>query len=181
MSKKDEHSSKWGVPLEEVAGKVSGSLVDPPDFQAAEIHANIKRGMEVPLSGVASMPDVIDKALQLRELQNQRALQWIADVRETVLNGEGLSPEEQESAIRSAEHDVQRQLLSPNAKMRLEFASTMIRSVTNHLLLETAGVEGKRAEQSVEMVKALVLHEQNQFDKLFPEKKQRSLRHPLGD
>ena len=181
MSKKDEHSSKWGVPLEEVAGKVSGSLVDPPDFQAAEIHANIKRGMEVPLSGVASMPDVIDKALQLRELQNQRALQWIADVRETVLNGEGLSPEEQESAIRSAEHDVQRQLLSPNAKMRLEFASTIIRSVTNHLLLETAGVEGKRAEQSVEMVKALVLHEQNQFDKLFPEKKQRSLRHPLGD
>jgi len=179
MSKKDEHSSKWGVPLEEVAGKVSGSLVDPPDFQAAEIHANIKRGMEVPLSGVASMPDVIDKALELRERQDMRARQWVSDIRETVLNGEGLSAEEQESAIRSAEHDVQRQLLSPNAKMRLEFASTVIRSITQHLLLETAGVEGKRAEQSVDMVKALVLHEKSVFDMQNP-KKERSLRHPLG-
>jgi len=95
------------------------------------------------------------------------------------LNGEGLSAEEQESAIRSAEHDVQRQLLSPNAKMRLEFASTVIRSITQHLLLETAGVEGKRAEQSVDMVKALVLHEKSVFDMQNP-KKERSLRHPLG-
>ena len=131
------------------------------------------------MSGVASMPDVIDKALELRERQDMRARQWVSDIRETVLNGEGLSAEEQESAIRSAEHDVQRQLLSPNAKMRLEFASTVIRSITQHLLLETAGVEGKRAEQSVDMVKALVLHEKSVFDMQNP-KKERSLRHPLG-
>src|SRR5947199_3710263 len=103
MSEKDKHRSKWGVPIEQVGGKVSGSLVDPPDFQAAEIHANIKRGMEVPLSGVASMPDVIDKALELRERQDLRAREWVNDVRNIVLNGEGLSAEERSEERRCRE------------------------------------------------------------------------------
>ena len=180
MSEKDKHSQKWGVPLEEVAGKVSGTLVDYPDFQAAELHANIKRGMEVPLSGVASMPDVIRKALALREAQNTRALKWVEEVEKIVNDGEDLSEDEKQSAVETAKREVHRQLLSPKARVRYEFAETVLESITRHLMTETAAVEGGARKDAGDMVKALVLHEKD-FDSMFPSKQKRSWRHPLGD
>ena len=179
--RKKEHSLKWGVPLEEVAGKVSGTLVDYPDFKTAELHANIKRGMEVPLSGVASMPDVIRKVIDLRTQQNERAQNWIQQVHKIVNDGENMTEEEKMSAIMTAEWDVRRQSFSPRQRMRLEFAETVLSSITDHLLTETAAVDGARGNQSVEMVKALVLHDENTMEKLFSEKKRRrTMRHPLG-
>ena len=171
MSGNDEHRKKWGVPLEEVAGQVSGHVVAPPNFDAIERLANIKRGMEVPLSGTASMPDVLRKIQSLREEQDMFAKEKIKTIQSTI----NMTDDEKNEKIRLLGH----QLLSDKKRQRMEFASVMLESVTKHLLNETPAVEGKGAEHAVEMVKALVLHQQDAFEKMFPEKKGRSLLHPL--
>lgn len=167
----DAHRAKWGVPLEEVAGQVSGHVVAPPNFDSIERLANIKRGMEVPLSGTAAMPDVLRKIQALRESQDSYAQSKMKLIEADTT----LTPDQKLAKTEMLRH----QLLSDKKRQRMEFASVMIESVTKHLLNETPAVDGKGAEQAVDMVKALVLHQQDAFEKMFPEKKGRSLLHPL--
>src|SRR5438445_772892 len=114
MSGNEEHRKKWGVPLEEVAGQVSGHVVAPPNFEAIERLANIKRGMEVPLSGTASMPDVLRKIQELRESQDAFA----KDKMKIIIADPVMKDEEKTEKIRM----LRNQLLSDKKRQRMEFA-----------------------------------------------------------
>lgn len=175
----DSHGKKWRVPLEEVAGQISGTLHDPPDFKAVELHANIKRGTEVVLGGVASMPDTLEKIREMRLLQfdiirKEKLIVELLQVAPEILDGDS---EEFEAEARRTLDGFHRDF----KETRIQLSSYMVGSLVNHVLLETSAVDGKAREQGVEEVKALVLHEENQFEKMFPERKHRSLLHPLGE
>ena len=177
---REEHARKWRIPLEEVAGQTSGHLVDPPNFQTIELLANIKRGSEVVLGGVASMPDVLEKIKELRIKQDeiiQTEKQIVADYELATKNG---ASEEDKKEWLDWKNNALIPLHAQFKRTRMELARHMVGSLVNHVLLETGAVEGERAKQIVEINKAQVLQDRNDFERLFPEKKKRSLRHPLG-
>ena len=178
---RESHAKKWGVPLEEVAGRTAGHLVDPPHFTAVELLANIKRGTEVVLGGVASMPDVLQKIRDLRIEQSR-----IIDVEKTIVADYARATANGISMDDLKEWDRWRgeQLAECHRKFkdtRIELSRFMVGSLVNHVMLETAAVDGERSKQVVEVNKAMVLRDENAFDKMFPEKKHRSLLHPLGE
>lgn len=185
MSDRDkEHREKWGVPLEEVAGRTAGHMVDPPNITAVELLANIKRGSEVVLGGVASMPDVL---LKIKELRSEQQV-IIAEEKRIVDEYEhSIQPhfgqEVGEEEKRKLEMHKQEQLAPLHKRFkatRMDLAECMVGSLFKHVMVETAAVDGKRAEQMVTINNAMVLQGNNDLLKLFPEKKKRSLTNPLG-
>src|SRR5213593_2776190 len=52
--------SNDGDTLEQVAREIVGAIHFPKDFNTLEMHANLKKGLEIPLMGIASMPDVLN-------------------------------------------------------------------------------------------------------------------------
>ena len=180
-TERESHAKKWGVPLEEVAGRTAGHLVDPPHFTAVELLANIKRGTEVVLGGVASMPDVLEKIRELR-LEQYRIIDAektiVADYERETRNG--ISDEDRREWDQWRAHSLS-EMHKQFKDTRIQLSRFMVGSLVNHVMLETASVDGKRAEQVVEVNKAMVLRDENAFDKMFPEKKHRSLLHPLGE
>jgi hypothetical protein len=182
VSERDkEHREKWGVPLEEVAGRTAGHLVDPPNITAVELLANIKRGSEVVLAGVASMPDVLQMVKSLRDEQTT----VIAEEKKVIAEYElktrnGISEEERVKLV--LEKDEKMAPLHKRFKAtKMALAECMVGSLFKHVMVETAAVDGKRAEQVVTVNNAMLLQNQNDLAKLFPKEKKRSLRHPLGD
>lgn len=179
--RKDEHREKWGVPFEEVSGRTSGHLLDPPDFGAVERLANIKRGTEVVLAGVASQNDAYDVILTEREAQDR-----IIALEKTVVKdyatamGNGGSDQDKEEWTLWKERTME-DLHSQFKKTKVRFAKGLTSSLIWHVLNETPAVDGKRAEQMVDVNKAQVLQDRNNLSLLFPEKKKRSLRHPMGE
>lgn len=182
MSERDkEHREKWGVPLEEVAGRTAGHLVDPPNITAVELLANIKRGSEVVLAGVASMPDVLRKVKSLRDEQEAIILaekMVVADYDHAVNNG---ASDVDKAEWKQWKENTMSALHKRFKATRMDFAEEAVGSLFKHVMVETAAVDGKRAEQVVTVNNAMVLQNQNALLKLFPDKKKRSLRHPLGD
>lgn len=175
-----EHREKWGQPLEEVAGRTAGHLVDPPNITAIELLANIKRGSEVVLAGVASMPDVLDVIRELRDEQNV-----IIEAEKVVVRDYELGTRNGISAEDLKEWDTWKSttleaLHRQFKQTRMRFAKTAVGSLFSHVMIETAAVDGKRAEQVVTVNNAMVLQDRNDLAKLFPEKKKRSLTNPLG-
>jgi hypothetical protein len=175
-----EHREKWGVPLEEVAGRTAGHLVDPPNVTAIELLANIKRGSEVVLAGVASMPDVLDKISQMRDEQASIIMaekMIISDFEKATSNG--ISEADLQEWTRWKE-SMMAPLHKAFKQTRMKLAHQMVSSLFEHVMIETAAVDGKRAEQVVTVNNAMVLQNQNDLAKLFPERKKRSLTNPLG-
>ena len=64
-------------------------------------------------------------------------------------------------------------LLSHSKRMRYEHAVNLLESMVRHLYQISDAIEGEnnRARMGLEGIKALVLHEDDMFKKMFPEKK----------
>lgn len=178
-----EHERKWRhATYEEVAGQTVGHLADPPNAQSIELTANIKRGAEVVLGGVASMPDVMAKIIQLRPIQNSIIRTEKTIVSEFNQAFEGNGADDPLYMDWKDYRDEAMAVLHEQFKMtRMELGNVQVTSLKDHILLETAAVEGERAKQLTEINKVQVSRDLNGMEQLEGmSRNRRSLRHPLG-
>lgn len=180
--KKMDHQQKWrGASYEEVAGQTAGHLIDPPDFNTVERLANIKRGTEVVLAGVASQMDAYDVILKERAIQDLIISQEKIVVKDyEKMMSDGLSDQDKAEVELWKVSTIQ-DLHQQFKRTRVRFAQGLTGSLIHHVLNETRAIDGKLEEHMVDVNKAQVLRDDGQIEKLLGgDKKKRSLRHPLG-
>ena len=111
------------------------------DFDILEKTSHLKAGLEIPLMGVASMPDTLEKIYQHRK---------DATVQKIVI-------EEDEAGV-FHKNVVEQPMLGKYKKLRYEHAISMMRSMDKHFLQLSVGVDGKRAEHIVKVASAIQTH-----------------------
>lgn len=162
---------------EEIVARIARALHSPDNFNEIEIHAHLKPGLEVPLMGVATMPDVIRQIYARRQDEDKKFRLEIEENLKRIgeLKQDGWEKDAEKSREVSLRlHRIQRirpKLLTDARRMRYEHAENLLSSMVRHLYQITMAIDGKRAEQGVENIKAIVLHEQDKLEALMGNKK----------
>lgn len=142
-----------GEEYSHTAREIAESLHAPDTFQQVEIHANIQKGLEIPLMGIPAIADTLAKIYEKRLEEDKTIRQKLVSV-------------EDPARIKA----LSRRLLSDVKRTRYEHAVTMQRSMNTHYLQLSMAVAGKRAEQGVTNIAAIVNAEKDILDQLAPKR-----------
>lgn len=217
-----ETVTKTKPAYEAIVARIARSLHSPDSFNEVEIHARLKPGLEIPLMGVATMPDVIQDIYRRRLDEDKEVRKALEMILETLNNGGveaanakldelmKLAVDEKTGKVDEVEkyrveqlkvrvlkalnmkdeergrhlERLEARLLTQSKRLRYEHAEKMLSSMVRHLYQISMAIEGKRAEQGVENIKAIVLHEQDMLEALSGKNKERrwlGLRGPAKD
>ena len=110
------------------------------DFDILEKTSYLKAGLEIPLMGVASMPDTLEKIYEHR--LTDMVLKEVIEEKDGVFH----------------KLMVEVPAIGKYKKLRYEHAISMMRSMDKHFLQLSVGVEGRRSSDIVKVASAIQTH-----------------------